>query len=82
MGIAGVPIILTLEYQLLKSRPVLDSQAQTTRGKVLDFFVKPQNKYVTLVFEKRCFPGFFRNKIDPLSSNRVFSKSKAYYERM
>ena len=46
-----------------------------------DFFVKPQNGLVALVFEKRCFSGIFRDKIGPLSSNHFFSKSEANYER-
>ena len=85
----GFPISLTLGHchnffcrdPILKLRIVLDSQALTTRGKVLDFFVKPKNGLVTLVFEKGCFPGCFRDKIGPLSSNRFFSKSEANCER-
>ena len=72
---AGLPIRWTLGHchtffcrgPILKPRPVLDSPDQTTRGKVLNFFVKPQNGLVTLVFEKRCFPGVFRDKSGPLS---------------
>ena len=60
---AGLPISLT-------------SPAQTTRGKVLDFFVKSQNGLVTLVFEKSCFPGGFRDKISPLGSNHFLVSRK------
>ena len=74
---AGLPISLTSRHchnlfcrdPILKPRPVLDFPAQTTPGKVLDFFVKPQNGLVALVFENRCFLGGVRNKIGPLSSN-------------
>ena len=59
----------------------MDSPAQTTRGKVLRFYVEPQNGLVALVVEKMCFPGGFRDKIDPLSLNRFFSESEVYYKR-
>ena len=69
--------------QILIPRPALDSAAQTTRGMLLDFFVKPQNSLVWLVTAsgRWCFPGGFRHKTGPLSSNGFFSKSEAYYDR-
>ena len=49
----------TLAFLLLRSDFKFETSfgfpAQTTRGKVLDFFVKPQNRLVTLVFEKGVF---------------------------
>ena len=59
----------------------LDSLAQTTRGKVLDFFVKPQNGLVALVFEKRCFPGDFQGQNRSFELKSIVSKLEAYYER-
>ena len=53
-------------------RPLFDSSSKTTWDMFLGFFVKPQNTLVWLVIAKRCFPGIFRHKIGPLSSNRCF----------
>ena len=44
-------------------RPVLDFPAQTTRGKVLDFFVKSENELVMQVFEKTVFSVFLATKL-------------------
>ena len=54
----------------------MESSAQTTRGKVFVFFVKPKNGLVWPVFPLWCFPGGFRHNIGPLSSNWCFSKSE------
>ena len=48
---------------------------------VLNYFVKPQNGLVTLVFEKRCFPGDFQAQNRPFELKSFFSKSEAYYAR-
>ena len=48
-------------------------------GKVLEFFIKPQNGLITLVSTKGVFQGIFRDKIGPLSSNRSFSELEVYY---
>ena len=71
---AGLPISLILGHrhnffcrgQILKPRPVLDSPAQTTQGKVLECFVKPVNGLATLFFEQeRVFSGgFLGTKLD------------------
>ena len=86
---AGLPIRWTLGLRwyvccpgsISNPRPILDFPAQTTRGKELDFVVRPGNGLVTLVFEKRCFPVLFRDKIGPLSSNRFFLVSRKYILR-
>ena len=82
---AGLPIKWTLGLRwhfccrgpISNARPVFDSSAKTTQGKVLDFVVKPQNMLIWLVATKRCFSGSFRHCIGPLTSN---SESDTHYE--
>ena len=81
MDIGAPSYIFFCRGPILKPRPVLDFSAQTTRGKVLDFFAKPQNGLDTLVFEKMYFPGVFQGQNRPFEIKSFFSKLEAYWER-
>ena len=54
------------------------SLSKTTIGMFLGLFVKSQIWFVWRVFVvsgNMCFPGFFRDSIDPLSSKLIFNES-------
>ena len=61
-GFFGRDLVETSSYlgRISNLRPFLDSSAQTTLGKVLDFFRKISKRARYVVFEKRCFPEGFQ----------------------
>ena len=87
---AGLPIRCTMRLRwhfrcrgpISNPRPVLDFPAQTTRGKVLEFFVKPENKLVTLVFGVNMFSRGFLETKSALWAQIGFlvSRKHMYYE--